>query len=262
MATGVLPVAVGEATRLVEFLMDGEKRYRATLKLGETTQTQDSEGDVLERREVPALGVDEIRRAAQRLTGEILQMPPMYSALKKDGVPLYRLARQGVEVERTARPVTIHRLDIEEACAPFVTIDVVCSKGTYVRTLCHDLGEILGTGAHMTSLRRTGCSGFGIDEAHSLDRIVEEGEGACRFLLPPREAMRPYPALQLDELALKRLQNGIPPEATSTVGPLPSSGSLVVLLQGEELRAVARFEPERQNEQRGDFRLLKVFHPH
>jgi tRNA pseudouridine55 synthase len=260
MATGVLLVAVGDCTRLVEFLMQGEKSYQAVLKLGETTDTQDSEGEVLERKPLGNLGGGDIHQAAQRLTGTIHQLPPMYSALKRDGVPLYRLARQGIEVERSAREIVIHRLEIVEVHLPFVTLDVVCSKGTYIRTLCHDLGEILGTGAHMTSLRRTACSGFSTAEAHPLDRLVAEGTEASTRLLTLLQAMRAYPRLSLDQIGIDRLRNGIPPEGSSVSGVLPETGALVGLTWGEELRAVALFEPHRLEEKRGDFRLLRVFH--
>ncbi len=262
MATGVLLVAIGDGTRLVEFLMEGRKSYRAVLKLGESTDTQDSEGEVLVRKDPGGVSQEALCAAAEQLAGEILQLPPMYSALKRDGIPLYRLARQGVEVEREARRIIVHRLDILEFRPPFVTIDVVCSKGTYIRTLCHDLGEILGTGAHMTALRRTACSGFTVEDAHSLDQLASDAQQeCCRLLLPLREAMRAFPALALDEIGVGRLRNGVPPEISSVSGPLPADGSLVVLTCEEELRAVARFEPQRSHEKRGDFRLLRVFHP-
>jgi tRNA pseudouridine55 synthase len=171
LATGVLPVAVGEATRIVQFLMEGDKTYRAVLKLGEITTTQDAEGEVLERRPVEGITVEAVIAAARSFAGVIHQLPPMYSALKKDGVPLYRLARQGIEVERESREVRIDRLQILDVDLPLVTLEVDCSKGTYVRTLCHDLGLALGTGAHLVALRRTRSGSFTEADCVKLEQL-------------------------------------------------------------------------------------------
>lgn len=264
LATGVLPVAVGKATRLVQFLMDGEKAYRATLKLGEITDTQDAEGHLLETRPVPELTVAQIEAAARPLTGNITQVPPMFSALKRDGVPLYRLARQGIEVEREAREITVRRLEILEMQLPLVVLEVDCSKGTYVRTLAHDLGLALGTGAHLVSLRRTRCGHFTEDDAITLERLEALVAGGLQLpILAPVQALRGYPSLEVDAAATRRLGDGIPPAVADVVGTLPRAGAIVSLLRAGELLAVARYVPERIREQRGDFELLCVFHqPH
>jgi len=260
MATGVLPVAVGEATRLVEFLMDGEKTYRATLKLGEITDTQDAEGQVLEHRSVAGVSAADVETAVRSFEGEIWQVPPMYSALKKDGVPLYRLAREGVEVPREARQIYIRRLQVLAIDLPQVTFEVDCSKGTYVRTLCHDLGLALGTGAHLVALRRTRTGSFTEDDCVSLEQLeAAEGEGE-RWLLPLCEVLREMPVLEVDAPAARRLADGIPPEVSSlSAQPSCAEGQTVRLMQGRALLAVARYAPGREREKRGDFELLRVF---
>ena len=166
MATGVLPVFVGRATRGVEFAERGDKEYVAGLKLGIVTDTQDTSGNTLEEHPV-AVTAEQVKAVLPQFTGDILQVPPMYSAIKINGKKLYELARKGREVERPARPVTIHALTLEGQIAPDeFTIRVKCSKGTYVRTLCHDIGAALGCGGCMSSFRRTLACGFALQEAH------------------------------------------------------------------------------------------------
>ena len=259
MATGVLPVAIGEATRLVEFVMDGEKIYRGTLKLGETTDTQDAEGTILSCSAIDAIDRAQIEVAIATLLGPIQQLPPMYSALKRDGVPLYELARKGVEVERALRSIEIYRFELCSLDLPFVTFEVTCSKGTYVRTLAHDLGARLGCGAHLTALRRLKSGAFSEGDAISLDRLRSDPESVQ--LLPVSAALAALPVLDLSTEALHRLKNGVPPQQSevSTIHPFPTAGSLVTLCRDRQLVAVARFEPERENEPRGDFVLLRVF---
>jgi tRNA pseudouridine55 synthase len=259
MATGVLPVAIGEATRLVEFVMDGEKIYRGTLKLGETTDTQDAEGTILDSRAIDGIDRPQIETAIATLLGPIQQLPPMYSALKRDGVPLYELARKGVEVERALRSIEIYRFELCSIELPFVTFEVTCSKGTYVRTLAHDLGARLGCGAHLTALRRLKSGAFSTGEAISLDRLRNELESVQ--LLPVSAALASLPILDLSTEALIRLKNGVPPQLSevSDMQPFPAAGSIVTLCRDHQLVAVARFEPERESEARGDFVLLRVF---
>ena len=182
MATGVLPVAIGEATRLVEFVMDGEKIYRGTLKLGETTDTQDAEGTILSSRAIDGIDRAQIEAVIATLLGPIQQLPPMYSALKRDGVPLYELARKGLEVERALRSIEIYRFEISSVDLPFVTFEVTCSKGTYVRTLAHDLGARLGCGAHLTALRRMKSGAFTEAEAIPLDSLRNESPETVQLL--------------------------------------------------------------------------------
>jgi tRNA pseudouridine55 synthase len=263
MATGVLPVAVGEGTRLVEFLMEGDKEYLATLRLGMTTTTQDAEGDLLDERPWQGVDLGALETAAADLRGPILQLPPMYSALKRNGVPLHRLARQGVEVEREPRPVTIFRLDIQRVELPLVEIAVTCSKGTYVRTLACDLGEALGCGAHLTVLRRTRSGPFAVGDCLTLEAL--EGWPADRPLplLGPRAALPELAVVGVEPAAAVRLANGIPPAAAECdLGAGLENGDRVLLEVAGKIAAIGRYAPLREREKRGDFELLRVFsHP-
>jgi tRNA pseudouridine55 synthase len=258
MATGILQVAVGEGTRLVEFLMEGTKTYRGTLKLGEVTDTQDAEGTVVERRPVPALTREELESACRPFIGRIRQRPPVFSALKRNGVPLHRLARLGIDVEVEAREICIHRLTVVEMCLPLVTFEVECSKGTYVRTLAHDIGGALGTGAHLVALRRTRSGPFHEAESVPLAELEAAGPSGAT-LLTLREALRSYPARELSAPAAARLRNGVPPAASEIAGPPVDAGETVQLLHTGHLLAVGRFAPGRERETRGDFELLRVF---
>ena len=172
MATGVLPVFVGRATRAVEFASESEKEYIAGLKLGVVTNTQDTTGQVVEERPVEADRAD-LEGALAAFRGEITQIPPMYSALKVNGKKLYELARQGVEVEREAKPITIFSIDVTKLELPFCEFTMRCSKGTYVRTLCSDLGRKLGCGGTLAGLRRTVSGQFGIGDAITVDQLKE-----------------------------------------------------------------------------------------
>ena len=201
MATGVLPVFVGRATKAVQFAENGRKEYRAVLKLGTVTDTQDTTGTVLETHPV-TVGADEVRAALEHFTGELLQLPPMYSALKVNGQKLYDLARQGKTVERKPRAITVYELELLEQSAPDeFALRVVCSKGTYIRTLCHDLGQALGCGGCMAALRRTEASGFGIGEAVTLEDAAREGEALLR---PLDSLFRAYPAFTIPNAALEK----------------------------------------------------------
>ena len=190
MATGVLPVFLGRATRAVQFAAESDKEYIAGLKLGVVTNTQDATGEVLEERPVDVTG-ERLWTALDQFTGDILQVPPMYSAIKVGGKKLYELARKGKEVERSPRPVTIRALGLlgwPDAGEDF-SLRVVCSKGTYVRTLCHDIGQALGCGGCMSSLRRVRAAGFTLDDSVTLEAVqtaVDRGEGES-LLLPVDE---------------------------------------------------------------------------
>jgi tRNA pseudouridine55 synthase len=201
-ATGVLVLCVGKATKISAFLMEGVKEYRGKGKLGVTTDTQDAEGAVVRERAVDVSPAD-LAEAARKFTGELAQVPPMYSALKVSGQKLYRLARKGVEVERAARPVFIHSLAIGAFEPPVFDFVLRCSKGTYVRTLVHDLGEELGCGAHLAALERTAQGGF--DLAQSVPWEVCLGPGAeeaiLRAAVPPEEALRFLPLCEAPQQA-------------------------------------------------------------
>lgn len=259
LATGVLPIAVNDGTKILQFLFADNKSYRATLKLGETTDTLDAEGIVLSERNVPTLTAEQIDQACSRFRGDIMQVPPMYSALKKNGVPLYRLAREGKEVERDARPVNISRMEIVDIDLPFVTIEVECSKGTYIRTLIDDIGEVLGCGAHMTALRRTKSGVFDIVDCVTLDEL-KRVEGEFSGLLSMDAALSEHPAVSVCEEAAVALRYGVPPTLAQTNSEAGfSAGQLVRLQVAGRLAAMARFAPQRTKEKRGDFELIRVF---
>ena len=180
MATGVLPVFVGNATRGVSFAEEGKKEYVATLHLGEVTDTQDSTGTVLEGHEVTVSRAD-VEVVLPQFTGKIEQIPPMYSAIKIGGQKLYDLARQGKEVERKPRRITIYELELLEQVSPAdYRLRVLCSKGTYIRTLCHDIGQALGCGGCMSSLRRTMAAGYTIADAVTIEDVQKQGERLLR----------------------------------------------------------------------------------
>ena len=201
MATGVLPVFVGQATKAVSFAENGRKVYEAVLQLGRVTDTQDTSGETLEERAV-TVTADDMRAALPRFLGEIEQIPPMYSAIKVNGQKLYDLARQGKEVARKPRRITIYDLALtEELGNGQYALRVECSKGTYIRTLCHDLGQALGCGGCMAALRRTEASGFGIGEAVTLEDAAREGEALLR---PLDSQFRTYPAFAIPNAALEK----------------------------------------------------------
>ena len=175
LASGLLPLCFGAATKFSQISLDADKRYTATLQLGITTRTADAEGDVLQTRDVNVTR-EQMEQTCARFTGPIHQVPPMHSALKRDGKPLYEYARAGIEVEREARQVTIHRIDILSGHDDVWTLDVRCSKGTYIRTLAEDIGEALGCGAHLSGLRRTGSGPLTLDAALTLEQLAQMTE--------------------------------------------------------------------------------------
>lgn len=213
MATGVLPVFIGRATRAVEFAAESDKEYIAGLKLGVVTNTQDTTGEVLEERPVDVTR-DQLLASLARFTGDIQQVPPMYSAIKVGGKKLYELARKGREVERKPRPVTIHALEVLDEAPPQGAdwlLRVACSKGTYVRTLCHDIGQALGCGGCMASLRRVKAAGFTLTDSVTLETVqeaVDRGEGN-ELLLPVDAYFAALPMLVLKTAgAEKKIRNG------------------------------------------------------
>lgn len=206
MATGILPVCLNEATKITGFLSDLDKDYVVTARLGESTDTYDSEGVVVKKAADFSISREEFEETADSFQGEIYQVPPMYSAIKVNGRPLYELARKGVEVERKARPVTIKTLEILAFCPPFFTLGVTCSKGTYIRSLCHDIGEALGVGAHVTALRRTRIGHFRIEEAARMEELPHK----TTALLTIDSALRHLREIVLDDVSFKRAGNGNP----------------------------------------------------
>ena len=236
MATGVLPVFVGNATRAVEFAEKGDKEYIAGLRLGLVTNTQDTTGETLETRPV---NVDRaaLEAVLPRFTGPIQQIPPMFSAIKRDGKKLYELARAGKEVQRDPRPVTIHALEVlEQQSEADYLIRVRCSKGTYVRTLCHDIGEALGCGGCMSSLRRTMAAGFMLDEAVTLEEAQEKRE---QLLLPTDQFFRSHEAYALSTARQEHLcRNGNPDPARG----LAEGSTYRVYDSAGEFLCISRFE--------------------
>ncbi len=208
-AVGVLPVCLGSATRVCDLLTDRQKEYVAVFRLGVTTDTQDLSGRVLEERNVEASD-EEVEGAVMSFLGDYLQIPPMYSALKVNGQKLYELARQGREVERTARPVTFYELEILKKNCPEYTIRVCCSKGTYIRTLCHDIGQKLGCGGAMASLERIRVGEFQAEDAHTLKQVQQYAdEGRLSELISPIEdVFKRLSRLNVSESSYKALTNG------------------------------------------------------
>ena len=203
LATGVLPLCFGEATKFSQYLLDADKGYEAVMQLGITTTTADAEGDVLQRREVRVTAAD-IEAVLPRFRGDIEQVPPMYSALKRDGQPLYKLARAGEVVEREARSVTIARLELLGLEGDLARLSVSCSKGTYIRTLVEDIGEALGCGAHVQALRRTHAGPFELAQAVTLETLEAAhaaggNEALDAFLLPADSGLLHWPLLQFSE---------------------------------------------------------------
>lgn len=246
MATGVLPVFVGQATRAVEFAESAKKEYIAGLRLGLVTNTQDLTGEVL--REAPVT-VDRagLEAVLPRFTGEILQIPPMYSAVKIGGKKLYELARKGQEVERKPRPVTLYELEIlEQTDRENYVLRAVCSKGTYIRTLCHDIGEVLGCGGCLSSLRRTRAAGFSIDQAVTLETVQEQGSA---LLLPTDQFFAAYPAYRISSPREETLcRNGGPMRADD----IPGEGIYRIYSREGEFLCLSRAQD-------GRFESLKNF---
>lgn len=256
LATGLLLVGVGSCTRLIEYLVATDKGYRATFRLGRVTDSQDITGEVVSEQSTDQVTAEQIHEVCSHYVGEIEQVPPMFSALKKNGVPLYRLARQGIEVERRKRQIAITRLDVESIDGVEVTIYVDCTKGTYIRTLCHDIGQELGCGACMTSLRRVRSGPFDESMALSLDSVID-GDFE---LLSPSSALSGFEVVQVAVSGRDRLREGIPPRMEDLASDVDlQDQQQIVLMDGEKLMAIASYDPQHELESRGDFKLLKVF---
>lgn len=238
LATGVLPLCLGEATKVSQFLLDSDKQYRARIKLGERTDSGDCEGTVIESDDASAITLDQIKEALKDFQGEIDQVPPMYSAIKKDGVPLYKMARKGMEIEREARRVTIYSIEIREFAdgieCPELELDIACSKGTYIRTIADDLGQQLGCGAHIIALRRTVAGVFDEQRCVSIESLREVKtdaglEGIDDYLIPMDEAVGDLPEVRLPSITADCVKHG----QAVLVRHLPAEG-LVRLYEEEE----------------------------
>ena len=206
-ATGVLPVALGKATKIIDYIMNSSKAYEVKLILGKKTTTYDLEGEVVSEKDVSHIKEEEAMDVVLSFIGEIDQIPPMYSALKKNGVRLYDLARQGIEVEREARRITIHDITDIKIELPYISMTVCCSKGTYIRSLCYDIGEKLNVGATMTMLNRSATSVFRQEDSINIEDLTEEN--IENHLITIEEALRDFPKLTVESSFTKLLVNGV-----------------------------------------------------
>lgn len=240
LANGLLPLCFGEATKLSGFLLDADKRYIADIRLGARTATGDAEGEVLRRGDAATIDRATIEAAVARFRGEIDQVPPMFSAVKQNGVPLYKLAHQGIEVERKARPVVIHRFEVLAFEGDTVTVEVHCSKGTYIRVLADELGEVLGCGAHVSRLRRTGVGAFDAGRMFTLDAlagIAERGEAALdACLVSMEDALGQWPDVRLSQEVAYFLVRGQP----VFVPHAPSQGLVRIYTREDRFLGVGR----------------------
>lgn len=213
LARGVLPICFGQATRLMDYVVDGSKRYVMDVKLGESTTTYDAEGEITSQRDTDGITEQQILSALQGFIGVVDQVPPMYSAVKVDGQRLYKLARSGLEVERQPRSVEIHSVQLTRLNLPELTLDVECGKGVYMRTLAHDLGEILGCGAHVIDLERRSCGGFSSEDSVTLEALEEAAHspGGWLDLLHSLDwVLRGFKAITVGAAAERFLRNGQP----------------------------------------------------
>ena len=246
-AEGVLPVCLGKATKVCDMLTDSDKVYRAVMQLGVETDTQDMTGTILKEADTSGLAEQYVMGAVMQFEGEIFQVPPMYSVLKVNGKKLCDLARAGVTVERKARPVTIYKIFVENIELPYVTMTVSCSKGTYIRTLCHDIGAKLGCGAAMKSLVRLQAAGYRIEDAYKLDALQEFSEsGTLKDAVTPIERVfEVYPVLTAkpefdimlkngNKMALQQFQEMIKPELEMKVRVRMSDGRFAAVYEYRE----------------------------
>ena len=251
LATGVLPLGIGQGTRVLEYVTEAEKTYTATVRLGVSTDTYDADGTTVATADWSQISPDDVQRALASFVGEIQQRPPVYSAIKQGGVALHRLARAGHQVEAPVRTVSIYAIELLSVALPYLTFDVRCSKGTYVRSLAHDLGQQLGCGAHLSALRRTATAGFTHSQALTLERweaALAQGSWPAH-VLPLDAPLHHRPAAILGAAAAARLRDGVAP-------PLPAGnhrpgalcraydadGRLVGVLQRSEAQAAWRAE--------------------
>lgn len=245
LATGLLPICLGEASKFTQYLLEADKVYRTRIRLGERTATGDAEGDVIASAPVPELGLADIERVLARFRGEIEQVPSMYSALKKDGRPLYELARQGIEVERPARRVTIHRLELLSVDGREWELEAHVSKGTYIRSLAEDIGEALACGAHVVMLRRLSLGPFqqpAMVTMQMLEEALDQGGHAAldRLLMPAWAGLADWPKVTLTETASYYLMQGQAVRAAD----LPRAGSVLLFDQAERFLGIGEIDDE------------------
>ncbi|MBE47640.1 MAG: tRNA pseudouridine(55) synthase TruB [Gammaproteobacteria bacterium] len=244
LATGVLPVCLGEATKVSQFLLDSDKRYRARIKLGIRTDTGDSEGSIIERNEGIRVSREAIERALTKFKGEVEQVPPMHSAIKMNGVPLYKLARKGITVEREPRLVTLYQICLVEFVHSELELEISCSKGTYIRTIADDLGQELGCGAHVIELRRTQAGVFTEKDSISSEELALEKENRGldkidQFLIPMDRAIQDLPEVNLPSITASHVKNG----QAVLVRHLPKNG-LVRMYEDEQFIGIGSIDDD------------------
>lgn len=235
MATGVLIVCVGHATRLSEYAMNSTKEYRATIHLGVETDTYDTEGEIISEIDASHISREQVEETFEFFLGDIQQVPPIYSAIKKGGKKLYELARKGEDVELESRSVTIHALTLQEWNPPYFVLDVTCAAGTYIRSLAHDIGEKLGVGAHLAGLIRTRSGGFNLENAVSLDTLLENDDWQ-EAIISPKDALSDWQSLYLtqaqsDDLKLGRFIENDGSLSNDYVMAYMEDGHLLALLE-------------------------------
>ena len=244
LATGVLPVCLGEATKVSQFLLDSDKRYRTRIKLGIRTDNGDSEGSIIERNEGISVSRKAIERALTKFKGEVEQVPPMHSAIKMNGVPLYKLARKGITVEREPRLVTLYQICLVEFVNSELELEISCSKGTYIRTIADDLGQELGCGAHVIELRRTQAGVFTEKDSISAEELALEKENRGldkidQFLIPMDRAIQDLPEVNLPSITASHVKNG----QAVLVRHLPKNG-LVRMYEDEQFIGIGSIDDD------------------
>jgi tRNA pseudouridine55 synthase len=263
LATGVLPLCFGKATRLVSYLTEQEKCYRATLRLGEVTETGDTASPVIRSVQGVCIGEDEVRCVMERFVGVIEQVPPMYSAIKVGGIPLYRRARAGQVLERQPRRVTIHHLMLIQLSGRDVTFEVTCSKGTYIRSLCVDFGEALGVGAHVIELKRLRSGPFRLEEAITLETLEQlRREGRLEEAIYSMDEVLSLPLIRITAAAASRVLCGLPIRGSGVLSMpedfIKGSRLKVHDPEGELIAIVSALQESRVSGEEGDEPLFKA----
>jgi tRNA pseudouridine55 synthase len=249
LATGVLIVCVNRATRLASYFSGQDKEYRAVMKLGETTDTQDAYGTILEKRDITDIDGGNIRNVLLSLKGTLLQKPPMFSALKHKGTPLYKLARKGIDVERKTREITVHEIELIDIDLPYVTFRTVCSTGTYIRTLCNDIGNKLGTGAHLFGLERSAVGQFHINDSLTIEELAAHNERFdVKGVYTMDGALAWMPELRIHESLVSSIKNGAPitpSQCDLSSEELKNATGIRIKSPDNELLAVGGYTPEK-----------------
>ena len=247
MATGVLLVLINKATRLAPYFSSLDKEYKAVMKLGTATDTQDAYGKVIKSCDDVSPDRKQIEEALNSFSGITLQEPPMFSALKHKGQPLYKLARKGIEIERKTREINISLIELIDVTLPYVTFRTRCSKGTYIRTLCHDMGKKLGTVAHLCELERTAIGNFHISDSISPDMLYEKskGEAVDKSIYSMSDALSWLPELIINDSLSKAVSHGNPIQLNDLSEELKQANSIKVKSQDNKLLSMGKYSPDK-----------------